>query len=155
VFTPYGVDEQEGSCLRRNLGRSAFEAFFAKLPPTEVVLEACGGSHHRGRMLAAQGHHVRLIPPQYTRPFVKRGKNDNTDAEAAWVAAGMPGIPSVPVKTAEHQARAMIVKVRELLVRQRTQAAVRGTHLGQRTCPHQTGRTHDRFRHREIPCPHS
>jgi transposase len=102
--------------------------FFERLPPVEVALEACGGSHHWGRALAALGHRVRLLPPQYVKPFVKRGKNDRNDAEAIGVAAAQPSIGAVPVKSAEQQAAAMLLSVRELLVRQRTQLvnALRG-----------------------------
>ena len=104
------------------------EAFFAKLPPTHVALEACGGSHHWGRRLASFGHTVQLIPPQYVKPFVKRGKNDRNDAEAISEAAARPGMPSVAVRSAEQQAEAIVLSARELLVRQRTQLvnAVRG-----------------------------
>lgn len=128
VFTLHGIDERDGVVLRRNLIRSGFEAFFAKLAPTEVALEACGGSHHWARRLTALGHRVRLIPPQYVEPFVKRGKNDRNDAEALCEAAGRPGMATVPIKPAERQAAAMVIGVRELLVRQRTQAinALRG-----------------------------
>ena len=74
VFTLHGVDANGAAVLRRDLRRGAFEAFMAKLAPTEVALEACGGSHHWARRLGAMGHSVRLIPPQYVKPFVKRGK---------------------------------------------------------------------------------
>jgi hypothetical protein len=74
VFTLHGVDEQGEVMLRRELRRGQVETFFRKLPPTDVVLEACGGSHHWGRVLGGLGHRVRLIPPQYAKPFVKRGK---------------------------------------------------------------------------------
>ncbi|WP_428394702.1 IS110 family transposase [Lichenicoccus sp.] len=128
VFTVHGIDEQDRPLLRRNFSRPAFEAFCVGLPPTEVVLEACGGSHHWGRRLSAMGHRVRLIPPQYVKPFVKRGKNDRNDAEAISEAAGRPGMTEVAVKPAERQAAAMVLSVRELLVRNRTQAinALRG-----------------------------
>ena len=128
VFTVHGIDAGDRAVLRRNLSRAAFEAFFAKLAPTDVALEACGGSHHWGRVLGAMGHRVRLIPAQYVTPFVKRGKNDRNDAEAICEAAGRPGMASVPVKTAERQAEAMVVSVRDLLVRQHTQLinALRG-----------------------------
>jgi transposase len=95
-------------------------AFFAALPPTEVAMEACGGAHHWGRSLSEQGHRVRLIPPQYVKPFVRRGKNDRNDAEAIATAAAQPTITSVPVKSVTQQARAMLLKVRETLVGQRT-----------------------------------
>ena len=91
-------------------------------------MEACGGAHHWGRVLAGLGHQVRLIPAQYVKPFVKRAKNDRTDAEAISDAASRPGMPSVAVKTAQHQAELIILKHREMLVAQRTQAinALRG-----------------------------
>jgi len=128
VFTVHGVDQAERAVLRRNLSRSQMEGFFAKQPPTEVALEACGSSHHWGRMLEALGHRVRLIPPQYVKPFVKRGKNDRHDAAAISEAASRPDMRFVPVKSADRQAQAMVLSARELLVRQRTQLinAVRG-----------------------------
>ncbi|HEY0121785.1 MAG TPA: IS110 family transposase [Rhizobium sp.] len=128
VFTIHGVDETERPVFRRELRRGHVEQFFAKLVPTEVVLEACGGSHHWGRVLSGMGHRVRLIPPQYVKPFVKRSKNDRNDAEAICEAASRPTMRTVPVKTVEEQATTIVVKHRELLVKQRTQAinALRG-----------------------------
>lgn len=128
VFTVHGVDEKDRPVLRRNLKRSTFLEMFAKLPPTKVALEACGASHHWGRALQALGHDVALIPPQYVKPFVKRSKNDRNDAEAISEAAARPGMAQVPVKSAEQQASAMLLSVRELLSRQRTQLvnALRG-----------------------------
>ena len=128
VFTLHGVNYDEKAVLRRNMRRAEMEVFFAKLPSTHVALEACGGSHRWGRRLAALGHTVQLIPPQYVKPFVKRGKNDRDDAEAISEAAARPGMPSVAVKSAEQQAEAIVLSARELLVRQRTQLvnAVRG-----------------------------
>ncbi len=95
VFTVHGIDAQERAVLRRNLSRAAFEAFCAKLAPTEVALEACGGSYHWARVLSAMGHRVRLIPAQYVKPFVKRGKNDRNHAEALMqhVMSPQAGIP--------------------------------------------------------------
>ena len=128
VFTVHGVDEKDRPVLRRNLKRGSLLEVFAKLPPTKVALEACGASHHWGRELQALGHEVMLIPPQYVKPFVKRGKNDRNDAEAISEAAARPGMAQVPVKSAEQQAAAMLLSVRELLCRQRTQLinAMRG-----------------------------
>ena len=128
VFTLHGVDEQDRPILRQNLSRARFEAFLGKMSPTEVVLEACASSHHWGRFLQGLGHTVRLIPPQYVKPFVKRGKNDRNDAEAICEAASRPSMRSVPVKSAGAQAAAMDLSARDLLVRQRTQLvnAVRG-----------------------------
>jgi transposase len=99
-----GVDEQERPVLRRELKRANVESFFAKQDATEVVLEACGGSHHWGRLLNKLGHRVRLIPPQYVKPFVKRAKNDRNDAEAISEAASRPCMRSVVVKTVDQQA---------------------------------------------------
>src|SRR5271156_5587532 len=114
VFTIHGVDQQERPALRRDLRRSQVEPFFAKLAPTEVVLEACGGSHHWGRVLTRLGHRVRLIPPQYVKPFVKRSKNDRNDAEAINEAAARPSMRSVPIKTVERQAETIVIKHREM-----------------------------------------
>lgn len=128
VFTIHGVDDLERPVLRREIRRAQVEPFFAKLPPTELALEACAGSHHWGRVLGGMGHRVRLIPPQYVKPFVKRSKNDRNDAEAISEAASRPTMRTVPVKSADEQASTMIVKHRELMVNQRTQAinALRG-----------------------------
>ena len=128
VFTLHGVDGSGRALLRRNLRRGELADFFEKQPATDVVLEACGGSHHWGRLLTRLGHRVRLIPAQYVTPFVKRGKNDRNDAEAICVAAAQPSIGDVAVKPIAMQADAMLLSVRELLVRQRTQLvnALRG-----------------------------
>ena len=128
VFTLHGVDEQDRVILRRELRHGQVEAFFARVAPAEVALEACAGAHHWGRVLGAMGHWVRLIPPQYVKPFVKRSKNDRNDAEAICEAASRPGMRTVPVKTSNEQAATIIVKHREMLVGQRTQAinALRG-----------------------------
>ena len=128
VFTLHGVDEQERPVLRRELKRAQVESFFAKQEATEVVLEACGGSHHWGRLLTRLGHRVRLIPPQYVKPFVKRAKNDRNDAEAISEVASRPTMRSVTVKSVDQQAGGIILKHREMLVGQRTQAinALRG-----------------------------
>lgn len=128
TFTLHGVDERDQPVLRQNMTRAQFETFCAKLPATEVVLEACGSSHHWGRFLQGFGHTVRLIPPQYVKPFVKRGKNDRNDAAAISEAASRPDMRFVPVKSAEMQAEAMDLSARDLLVRQRSQlvSAIRG-----------------------------
>ena len=128
IFTIHGVDRQEHPVLRREIRRSQFESFFAKLEPTEGALEACAGSHHWGRLLSRLGHRVKLIPPQYVKPFVKRSKNDRNDAEAIGEAASRPAMRTVPLKPTVEQAATIIVKHREMLVAQRTQAinALRG-----------------------------
>ena len=128
VFTLHCVDENGQAVLRTNLRRTQMATFFKNLAPAEITLEACGSSHHWARELTAFGHEVRLIPPQYVKPFVKRAKNDRNDAEAICEAAGRPGMRFVPVKTATQQAQGMVLKVRETLVKQRTQLvnALRG-----------------------------
>lgn len=84
-------------------------------------MEACGSSHHWGRQLAALGHRVRLIPPQYIKPYVKRGKNDRVDAAAICEAAGRPDMRFVAMKSVTQQAEGLVAKLRETLVCQRTQ----------------------------------
>ncbi|MBB2181259.1 IS110 family RNA-guided transposase [Gluconacetobacter tumulicola] len=128
VFTLHGVGADERPLLRKTLSRSALLPFLSRLAPTEIALEACGSAHHWARQVQALGHAPRLIPPQYVKPFVKRGKNDRNDAEAISEAASRPGMRSVPVKTTERQAQTCTLGVRDLLVRQRTQLvnALRG-----------------------------
>jgi transposase len=80
TFTLHGIDKQDRPTLRINLRRAQMMPFFKKLPPTEIALEACGGAHYWAHELIAFGHTVRLIPPQYVKPYVKRSKNDRNDA---------------------------------------------------------------------------
>src|SRR4051794_35640592 len=82
VFQVHGVDAAERPALRKKLRRADGESFLAALPPTQIGLEACGAAHHWARVLQGLGHAVRLLPPQYVKPYVKRGKNDAADAEA-------------------------------------------------------------------------
>lgn len=128
VFTLHGCDAQGRAVLRRDLRRAQLEAFFAKQPATEIVLEACGGSHHWARVFGALGHTVKLVPAQYVKPFVKRGKNDRNDAEAICEAAARPNMRFVPVKTAQQQADLLVLRMREMAIGQRTQLvnALRG-----------------------------
>jgi transposase len=120
VFTLHGIDQQERPVLRINLHRAQLAPFFAKLPATEIAMEACASAHHWARELTALGHEVRLIPPQYVKPHVKRSKNDRNDAAAICEAAGRPDMHFVPVKSVTQQAQGMVLKVRESLVGQRT-----------------------------------
>jgi transposase len=132
VFTLHGVDAQERAVLRRDLRRGQWVTFFAKLAPSEVVLEACGGSHHWARTLSKLGHRVGLIPPQDIKPFVKRGKTDRNDAEAISEAASRPALRRVAITSAAQQADALTLSARELLVAQRTQTInARRGHAGQ------------------------
>jgi len=120
VFQIHGVDENEKPVLRRQLRRSEVEKFFAQLPPTRIGIEACGASHHWARLLRGLGHAVLLMPPQYIKGYVKRGKNDAIDAEAICEAMSRPTMRFVPVKTAEQQAALTMLGVRDLLIKQRT-----------------------------------
>lgn len=128
VFALHCVDACGRTVSRLTLRRSQLLKYFARLALIEVALEACAGSHHWARQLAALGHRVRLIPPQYVKPYVKRGKNDRADAEAICEAAGRPGMRFVAVKSEAQQAEALVAKVRETLLGQRTQLinALRG-----------------------------
>ncbi|MBV9860651.1 MAG: IS110 family transposase [Alphaproteobacteria bacterium] len=120
VFQLHGVDEEERPVLRRQLRRGEMARFFGRQPPTRIGLEACGAAHYWARVLRELGHEPVLIPPQYVKPYVKRGKNDAADAAAICEAMSRPGMRFVPVKSAQTQAALMTVKLRELLVKQRT-----------------------------------
>jgi transposase len=122
VFQVHGVDEQGVVAVRKRLRRGEVVDFFARLAPCIVGIEACGSAHYWAREIAALGHDVKLMPPAYVKPYVKRGKNDAADAEAICEAVMRPTMRFVAVKTAQQQASGMVYKVRELLVRQRTQS---------------------------------
>jgi transposase len=123
VFQVHGVDAAGAVVLRRSLRRGQVEKFFAGLPPCKVGIEACGGAHHWARTIARYGHEVRLMPPAYVKPYVKRNKNDGRDAEGVCEALGRPTMRFVPVKSQEQQARLSLHTARALLVRQRTMTA--------------------------------
>lgn len=122
VFQAHGADASGRVALRKKLRRDQVLAFFSQLPRCVVAMEACGGAHFWGRELARLSHEVRLIPPAYVKPFVKRQKSDAAGAEAICEAAQRPTMRFVPVKSEEVQGAAMVFRVRELLIRQRTQA---------------------------------
>lgn len=128
VFQLHGATQSGTPVFRKKLSRRQFRAFMEKHAPCRVAMEACASAHYWGREIEALGHEVRLIPPIYVKPFVKRQKNDAADAEAITEAALRPTMRFVPVKTAEQQSRAMVFKTRDLLVRQRNQIvnALRG-----------------------------
>ena len=128
VFQLHGVNAAEQPVLRRKLRRHQMGAFFAKLPPTRIGIEACGAAHYWARELMSLGHEVVLLPPQYVKPYVARGKNDAADAEAICEAMSRPRMRFVPVKTIEQQAAQMLLGLRDRLVRRRTQLtnAMRG-----------------------------
>jgi len=121
VFVLHGVDAAEQPVLRRKLRRRQMLEFFAKLARVQIGIEACGAAHYWARELMALGHEVRLLPPQYVKPYVQRGKNDAADASAICEAMSRPRMRFVPVKTAEQQAALMLVGVRDQLVARRTQ----------------------------------
>ena len=132
VFQVHGAAADGRVLFRKKLSRPQFAKFMAGLPWCVVAMEACGTAHYWGRELTRHGHEVRLIPPIYVKPFVKRQKNDAADAEAIAEAAQRPTMRCVTVKTAEQQAQAMLFRTRDLLVGQRTQLvnALRG-HLAE------------------------
>jgi transposase len=107
--------------VRKSLRRSQMLPFFARLPPCLVGMEACGTSHYWARELIKLGHEVRLMPPAYVKPYVKRGKTDAADAEAVCEAVMRPTMRFVPVKSPEQQAALSMHRTRDLLVKQRTQ----------------------------------
>ena len=120
VFQVHGADRQGRPVLRKRLRRDQVLDFFANLSPCLIGMEACAGSHYWGRELQALGHEVRLIPPQYVKPYVKTNKNDATDAEAICEALTRPTMRFTALKSAEQQSVLMLHRARELLVRQRT-----------------------------------
>ena len=114
--------------LRKAFRRSEMIAFFERLPATVIGIEACGASHHWARLLGSFGHEVKLLPAQYVKAYVKRGKNDAADAEALCEAMSRKTMRFVPAKSAEQQAGLMLMGARDRLVRNRTQLtnAIRG-----------------------------
>jgi transposase len=120
VFQVHGVDGDGNVIVRRQLKRRYVVAFFQKLPPCLVGIEACASSHHWSRELQALGHTVRLMPPAYVKPYVKRHKNDATDAEAICEAVTRPNMRFVATKTPEQQSCLTLHRTRHLFIRQQT-----------------------------------
>jgi transposase len=120
VFQVHGVDAQGNVVLRRQLKRRYVLAFFQKLPSCLIGIEACASSHHWSRELQALGHTVRLMPPAYVKPYVKRHKNDATDAEAICEAVTRPNMRFVATKMPEQQGCLTIHRTRHLFIRQQT-----------------------------------
>lgn len=120
VFQVHGVDAAGNVAIKRRLRRGEVLPFFAKLQPTLIGIEACATSHYWARELSAMGHNVKLMPPHYVKPYVKRQKNDMTDAAAICEAVTRPSMRFVPLKSEEQQAVLMLHRSRELLVRQHT-----------------------------------
>lgn len=132
VFQVHAVDSAGAVVIRRQVRRAQVQLFFSRLAPCLIGMEACAGAHHWARELGKLGHEVRLIPPSYVKPFVKRGKTDAADAEAICTAVTQPTMRFVPVKTEAQQAVLMSHRTRDFLVRQLTQLAnaIRA-HLGE------------------------
>ena len=103
VFQVHRVDGTGKAVLKRKLRRDELIPFFDKLPRCVVVIEACGAGHHWARLLAGLGHEAKLLAPEEARPFVKRKKNDAADAAALCVAASVPDVRFVPIKSKEQQ----------------------------------------------------
>src|SRR5215472_9998460 len=120
VFQVHGTDVAGQVVIRRQLKRRYVLAFFQKLPPCLVGMEACASSHHWSRELKVLGHTVRLMPPAYVKPYVKRQKNDAADAEAICEAVSRPNMRFVETKTAEQQSCLMLHRTRHLFIRQQT-----------------------------------
>jgi transposase len=128
VFQVHGIDATGKVVLRRRLTRARVAPFFAKLAPCLVGIEACATSHHWGRELRKLGHDVRLMPPSYVKPYVKRQKNDTADAEAICEAVTRPTMRFVEVKSPQQQSVMVLHRTRVMLMRQRVQLsnAIRG-----------------------------
>src|SRR3981189_501178 len=120
VFQVHGVDGAGQVVIRRQLKRRYVLAFFQKLPPCLIGIEACASSHYWSRELQALGHTVRLMPPAYVKPYVKRQKNDAADAEAICEAVTRANMRFVPIKTPEQQSCLMLPRPRPLFIRQQT-----------------------------------
>ena len=120
VFQVHGVDERGKTMLRKQLRREQVCAFFANLPPCLIGMEACGGAHHWARSLQRYGHTVRLMAPQFVKPYVKTNKNDAADAEAICEAVARPNMRFVAIKSVEQQSVLAVHRVRQGFVKART-----------------------------------
>lgn len=121
VFQLHGCTLKGEVVFRKQVRRSGLLLFISSLPTCIIAMEACSGSHYWGREFESLGHSVRLIPPKYVKPFVKRSKSDAIDAEAICEAALRPTMRFVQIRSEDNQAAALAFRTRDLLVRQRTQ----------------------------------
>ena len=119
VFQVHGSDAAGHAVLTKKLSRGQMIEFFAKLTPCLIGMEACSSAHYWGRRLTEMGHTVKLMPPQYVKPYVKTNKNDARDAEAICEAVTRPNMRFVPIKTEEQQAVLVLHRVRNGIVKQR------------------------------------
>lgn len=120
VFEVHGVDAQDEAVLRKTIRRDTVAQFFAELPPCVVGMEACCGAHYWAKVLTDLGHEVRLISPQFVKPYVKSNKNDRNDAEAICEAIGRPSMRFVPPKSAEQLEIQAVHRIRQRMVANRT-----------------------------------
>ncbi len=120
VFQVHGIDQHGKVGFRKQLKRAQMAPFFINLPPCLIGIEACGSAHHWARKLQAMGHTVRLMAPQFVKPYVKTNKNDAADAEAICEAVGRPNMRFVPIKNVEQQAVLALHRVRQGFVKART-----------------------------------
>ena len=123
VIQVHGVDERGKAALKKQLKRAQVAAFFANLPPCLIGMEACASAHHWARKLESFGHNVKLMAPQFVKPYVKTNKNDVADAEAICEAVSRPNMRFVPVKNAEQQAVLALHRARQGFVKARTAQA--------------------------------
>ena len=120
VFQVHGIDQHGKVMLKKQLKRAQMAPFFINLPPCLVGIEACGSAHHWARKMQTMGHTVRLMAPQFVKPYVKTNKNDAADAEAICEAVGRPNMRFVPIKNVEQQAFLALHRVRQGFVKART-----------------------------------
>jgi transposase len=123
VFQVHGVDAQGHTVLRKPLRREQVSEFFANLPPCRIGMESCASSHYWGRVLREHGHDVKLIAPQFVRPYVKSNKNDAADAQAICEAVSRPSMRFVAIKTVEQQTVLSMHRAREGFIKTRTATA--------------------------------
>lgn len=123
VFQVHGIDEHGKVLVKKQLRRDQMATFFVNLPPCLIGMEACSSAHHWARKLQAMGHTVRLMAPQFVKPYVKSNKNDAADAEAICEAVGRPNMRFVPIKNVEQQAVLALHRVRQGFVKARTAQA--------------------------------
>lgn len=120
VFHLCGMDKRGKVVLRKRVSRNKLLEFLADLPVCLIGMEACGSAHHWGREMKKLGHEVRLMSPQYVKPYVKTNKNDDNDAEGVCEAVGRPTMRFVPLKSVEQQDIQVIHRIRQQLVKSRT-----------------------------------
>src|SRR4051795_9115972 len=123
VFQVHGVDVQGKVVLKKQFKRDQMAAFFANMPACLIGMEACGSAHHWARQLQALGHTVKLMAPQFVKPYVKTNKNDAADAEAICEAVARPNMRFVPIKNVEQQAVLALHRARQGFVKARTAQA--------------------------------